>query len=517
MIELESYLVGEWRRGTGGAVALENPATGEVIGSVATEGFDLRAATAHARAVGGPALRAMSFAERGRMLKAMSGALHAEREALIEVSLACAGTTRGDAKYDIDGAIGTLAYYAGLAETLGERKFLLDGDGVQLTRSPRFFGYHARFPLEGVAVHINAFNFPAWGLAEKAATALLAGVPVITKPATSTAMLAYRAMKVLVEKQTFPTGALQFLCGRAEPLLAELCAGDAISFTGSAATGATLRKSAAVLERDVRLTIEADSLNAAVLGPEVEAGSDVFRAFVRDVAREMTQKTGQKCTAIRRIFVPADRADDVVVALGEELAVLKVGDPANDTVRMGPLATAGQLRDARAGIAALVAGGAKIVFGSAEQVTLVAGDASKGAFLGPVLLRHDDPAHAHVVHEREVFAPVATVLPYASLAEVPGLVARGGGSLLASIHAESVDTIATLVRGLAPHHGRVWVASDKVLDQATPSGMVLPSCIHGGPGRAGGGEELGGLRGLEFYTQRVAIQGDRALLERVLA
>ncbi len=304
---------------------------------------------------------------------------------------------------------------------------------------------------------------------------------------------------------------------RAEPLLAELCAGDAISFTGSAATGATLRKSAAVLERDVRLTIEADSLNAAVLGPEVEAGSDVFRAFVRDVAREMTQKTGQKCTAIRRIFVPADRADDVVVAPGEELAVLKGGDPANDTVRMGPLATAGQLRDARAGIAALVAGGAKIVFGSAEQVTLVAGDASKGAFLGPVLLRHDDPAHAHVVHEREVFAPVATVLPYASLAEVPGLVARGGGSLLASIHAESVDTIATLVRGLAPHHGRVWVASDKVLDQATPSGMVLPSCIHGGPGRAGGGEELGGLRGLEFYTQRVAIQGDRALLERVLA
>ncbi|HEY4219689.1 MAG TPA: 3,4-dehydroadipyl-CoA semialdehyde dehydrogenase, partial [Myxococcota bacterium] len=463
----------------------------------------------YARDVGGPALRAMTFAQRGALLKRMSAALHENREALIDVSIQNAGATRGDAKFDIDGGIGTLAFYARLGETLGERTFLVEGAGENLTRSPRFAGYHVKLPRTGAAVHVNAFNFPVWGLAEKAACALLAGMPVITKPATSTALVAWRAMQILVDKADMPKGVLQFVAGSLGDLLEGLLPEDVIAFTGSADTGAKLRGLAAVVERSVRINIEADSLNAAVLGPDVEPGSEPWHLFVRHVTTEMTQKTGQKCTATRRLFVPRARADEVQAALIEKLAAVRVGNPKEEGVDMGPLATKQQHNDAKLGLQKLHGDGAKTVHG---------GDVPSGAgyFLQPTLLRHDAAMKASAVHAHEVFGPVSTLMPYDSAAEAAKLVARGEGSLVASIYSDDKAFIEDMIKHCAPWSGRLVIGSTKVADTATTPGMVLPPSIHGGPGRAGGGEELGGERGLAFYSQRTAIQGDRALLDRIL-
>jgi oxepin-CoA hydrolase/3-oxo-5,6-dehydrosuberyl-CoA semialdehyde dehydrogenase len=373
-----------------------------------------------------------------------------------------------------------------------------------------------RVPRRGAAVHVNAFNFPAWGLAEKAAVALLAGMPVVSKPATSTALLAYRVMQVLVKENVLPEGALQLVCGSPGDMLSHLGAEDVLAFTGSGSTGALLRKLESVVLRSVRVNVEADSLNAAVLGTDVEPGSDTYLMFVRDVAKEITQKTGQKCTATRRIFVPPALVDRVIEDLSEQLSRIKVGDPALEDVRMGPLATAQQLRDVRAGIERLVSGGARVAYGSATEVSTIGADAKKGFFIGPMLLRADAPRDARAVHEHEVFGPVATVMPYESPEDAVSLVSLGEGGLVSSVYSDDRKLLETVVLGIAPYHGRVLVGSKKVADQAIAPGMVLPSCVHGGPGRAGGGEELGGERGLAFYTQRTAIQGDRALLDRIL-
>lgn len=516
MITLRSWLKDSWHEGTGDFVTLVNPATEAPVARTSTAGLDLRGAVEHARTVGGPALRAMTFAERGELLKRMSKVLFEVRDALIEASIVSGGTTRGDAKFDVDGATGTLAYYAALGQQLGTVRAIVDGPGEQLTRSPRFFGYHVKTPRQGVAVHVNAFNFPAWGLAEKAAVALLAGVPVISKPATATALLAYRVMERLVEAAKLPPGALQLVCGNAGDLLTHLGPQDVLAFTGGSATAARMRGLDGVVSRSVRVNIEADSLNAAVLGPDVEAGSDTYQMFIRDLCREMTQKAGQKCTATRRILVPQDRIDAVQESLTGELARVKVGDPALDEVRMGPLATAQQLRDAREGIAGLQASGARVVFGSATEVQPLGVPAGKGFFIAPVLLRADQPHQAAAVHAHEVFGPVATLMPYADLQDAIHLVARGEGSLVSSLYTDDRAALDTLLLGLAPYAGRLYCGSAKIAEQATPPGAVLPSCVHGGPGRAGGGEELGGLRGLDFYLQRTAVQGDRALLDRIL-
>ncbi|RLB56282.1 MAG: 3,4-dehydroadipyl-CoA semialdehyde dehydrogenase, partial [Deltaproteobacteria bacterium] len=319
MIELESYLNGEWKAGTGKKATLKNPATGEAVAETSTSGLDFAAALTYARDVGGPALRAMTFAERGAMLKEMSKALHEVRDELIEASIINAGTTRSDSKFDIDGATGTLAYYAGVGKRLGDRTYLVEGEGEQLTRGARLWGHHLLVPRRGVAVHINAFNFPAWGLAEKAACALLAGVPVVTKPATSTILPAYRLMKTLVDAKVLPDGALSFVCGSAGDLVTHLGPQDVLAFTGSGDTGAMLRRMDNVIERSVRINVEADSLNAMVLGEDVEAGSDTYQMFIRHASREITQKTGQKCTATRRVFVPEAIIDRVIKDLGEAL------------------------------------------------------------------------------------------------------------------------------------------------------------------------------------------------------
>jgi oxepin-CoA hydrolase/3-oxo-5,6-dehydrosuberyl-CoA semialdehyde dehydrogenase len=514
MITLKSYLAGSWQFGSGKAQVLVDPSTEEPIAEACTTGLDFGAALAWARSEGGPALRAATFATRAGWLKALSKAIHAERDALIELSMKSAGTTRSDAKFDIDGATGTLAYYAGVGAKLGEARILTE-PSEQLGQSARFFGTHVWTTRPGVAVHVNAFNFPAWGLGEKLAVAILAGTPVITKPATSTAPVAVRIAEIIVASGVLPAGAFQIVAGSSGDLLDRLLPEDALAFTGSADTGAKLRSMRPMIEKSVRVNIEADSLNSAVLAENVDTGDEAYRAFIRDVSKEMTQKTGQKCTATRRIFVPEALADRVQEDLIAEISRVKLGLPSLDEVRMGPLATKQQLEDFRAGVAKLVASGAKIVHGDPSTAAAIGVPAGKGFFAAPVLLRADAPDEAHAVHAHEVFGPCATLLPYRDTAHAVALVARGEGGLVASVYGDDRTLMKALVLGVAPFHGRVLVGSSKIADQAISPGLVLPSCVHGGPGRAGGGEELGGERGLRFYMQRTAIQGDRALLDKL--
>jgi len=510
MIELKSHLGGNWVSGRGKASVLVNPATEEEIAKAGTEGVDFAGARDFARDVGGPALRAMTFRERGAMLKAMSRALHAKRDELLDCAITSGGVTRSDAKFDVDGATGTLAFYAELGEKLGDARVLDDGEAVQLGRSPRLFGAHAYVSRLGVAVHVNAFNFPAWGLGEKAACALLAGMPVISKPATSTALLSFRIVEILVAEKILPPGALSFVAGSTGNLLELLDGQDVLAFTGSSTTGAMLRAGKSVVAHNVRVNVEADSLNAAVLGPDVEDASDTWNLFVADVVRDMTQKTGQKCTAIRRVYVPADRVAGVVDALKERLALVKVGDPSKEETTMGPVATAQQLRDVRAGIEKL-ATCARVVVGGARAI------ADKGFFVAPTLLVGDAPSASDPVHNHEVFGPCATVMPYdGSADDAARLVRAGGGGLVSSVYSDDRELIQACVMGIAPANGRVTIGSAKIAGQAIPPGTVMPALIHGGPGRAGGGEELGGTRGLAFYMHRVAVQGDRALVEGAL-
>jgi oxepin-CoA hydrolase/3-oxo-5,6-dehydrosuberyl-CoA semialdehyde dehydrogenase len=500
--------------GGDGEETLVNPATEEPLARVRTRGHDLAAALDHARRVGGPALRAMTFAQRGQMLKAMADALTAHRDELLDLAVRNGGNTRSDAKFDVDGALFTLTTYAEVARGLGDARCLVDGEGVTLGRSPRFHGQHIAVPRAGVAVHINAFNFPAWGLAEKAATALLAGMPVLSKPATSSAMVAHRILEVLVEKAALPEGALSLLVGSPRGLVELLAGQDVVAFTGSGDTGAKIRALPNVIRDSIRVNVEADSLNAAVLGPDVEAGSETYDFYLKDVLRDMTQKAGQKCTAIRRVLVPAALADRVRDDLVDRLASVTVGNPAQDGVRMGPVATAAQKQDVREGIDLLARDG-RLVFGSAE-LRPVGAPEGKGFFVGPVLLEVEPGAEAPSVHGREVFGPVATVVPYDGRpASAVELVARGGGGLVSSIYSEDTGFVSELALGLAPHHGRLFLGSAKIAELSPGPGTVLPLLVHGGPGRAGGGEELGGLRGMSHYMQRVALEGARPVIERI--
>ena len=395
MQELRSYVGGSWVAGTGAQQTLLNPTTEEPLAQASSEGVDLKAALDYARTTGGPALRAMSFAERGAALKAIADAMQGERDVLLELGIANGGNTRSDAKFDVDGAIATLLAYSDYGTSLGEKKFLPDGEGIQLGRSARFHGQHISVPRHGVAVHINAFNFPAWGFAEKAAVALLAGMPVLSKPATSSAMVAHRIMQLIVEKKLLPEGALSFLVGAARDLVAHLGPQDVVAFTGSGETGMQIRAAPSVVRHSVRINIEADSLNAAVLGPDVEPRSDMYELFLKDVVRDMTQKAGQKCTAIRRVLVPQEWYSSVKQDLAELLGAIRVGDPRFEDTRMGPLASAAQLADVREGVGRL---GGRHAFGS------LAPAASKGFFLSPILIEDA----GEVVHEREVFGPVAS-------------------------------------------------------------------------------------------------------------
>jgi oxepin-CoA hydrolase/3-oxo-5,6-dehydrosuberyl-CoA semialdehyde dehydrogenase len=445
----------------------------------------------------------------------MSRAVHARRDELLALAIANGGNTRSDAKFDVDGAIGTLAAYADLAGELGDAQVLLDGEGAQLGRSARLFGQHVFLPRQGVAVHVNAFNFPAWGLAEKAACALLAGMPVISKPATSTAVVAFRLVQILVEDGVLPDGVLSLLCGSSGDLLDRLGGQDVLAFTGSSATAGALRGGAAFAQASAHVNVEADSLNAAVLGPDVQDGSELLNLFVGDVVRDVTQKTGQKCTAIRRVYAPAPVVEAVLERIRERLVAVKIGDPAREEVGMGPVSTAQQLMDVRDGIARLASAG-RFVCGGPEPVEALGVDRGKGYFVAPTLVHAPEPRADDAVHRHEVFGPVATVMPYdGSAAAAARLTAWGGGGLVSSVYSDDKDFARELVLGMAPLHGRITLGTSKSASQAMPPGTVLPQLLHGGPGRAGGGEELGGRRGLALYMQRTALQGDRALVEAI--
>lgn len=517
MKTLKSYVCGRWHEATSGFAPLVDPSTEEVLAQASSEGVDFAAVLDYARERGGPALRAMTFAQRGALLKDMSKVLRDHRDELLDLSRQNNGTTKPDGSFDVDGGGGTLAYYAALSKSLGDRHFLTEGEGVQLAKTEGFWAQHILVPRRGVAVHINAFNFPTWGFAEKAACALLAGMPVITKPATATALTTERCVELIIEAGILPEGALQLIIGSTGDLLDRLGPQDVMAFTGSADTARKLRNRPSLMAANTRVNVEADSLNAAVLGPDVDpaSGSATFALFLKDVLREMTQKTGQKCTAVRRVLVPSDRIDAVQDALISGLGAVVTGNPAEAGVGMGPLATEQQLRDAEEGVAEL-ARTARLVHGSGKRIAGTGAPEGKGFFFEPTLLRADDARQAGAVHEREVFGPVATLLPYdASAAAASEIVALGGGVLVTSLYSDDASWVGEFIANGGGAAGRVYVGSESSAADAPGSGAALPQALHGGPGRAGGGEELGGLVGVKLYLQRVAVQGSKALVNEV--
>lgn len=510
-VELKSFLQGKWVSGHGKSVFLYNPTTEEKIAEASTEGLDFHEALHFARKQGGKALRSLHFKERAHLLRKMVDAIHQKRDELIEVAIQNSGNTRKDGKFDIDGATAVLSAYAEIGDTLGEHYFLTEEEIYPLGRTPRFAGQHILTPLQGVAVHINAFNFPAWGFAEKAASALLAGVPIFVKPATSTALLTYRIAELLVP--LMPTGTFSLICGPIGNLLEHLTAQDMVAFTGSSETGSKIKSHPNLIRNNIRVNVEADSLNATILGPDVEPETETFKLFLMEVAREMTSKAGQKCTAIRRIFVPESRLEAVQEQLIERLKEIVIGDPQLKEVQMGPLATADQLQSAKNGLKTLLKS-AQIVYGNPETVVPKGVPANKGYFFPPVLLKAN-PETAKEVHDCEIFGPVSTLLPYpdTDLESLTRWVERGGGSLVSSVFSDDKKFLQQIVLQLAPFHGRILMGTEKIVELSTGHGTVMPQLVHGGPGRAGGGEELGGLRGMHFYLQRTAIQGYRPLLE----
>jgi len=505
-MKLESFVLGGWHAGSGEGAALRDATTGTVIARASAAGLDLHAVLDHARRLGGPALKDLNFRERAQLLKDLGKYLLERKEELYELSY-CTGATRADSWTDIEGGITTMLSLASRAlREMPDGNVFVEGDVERLSRHGSFLGQHICTPLEGAAVLINAFNFPVWGLLEKLAPALIAGVPAIVKPATSTCYLAERLVRRIVESGLLPSGALQLICGGAGDLLEHLGSEDVVCFTGSAATAHQLKSLPAIVTRSVRFVAETDSLNASILGPDARPGTVEFDLYIEEVGREMTAKAGQRCTAIRRAIVPEALAGDVTAALGRWLASVPVGDPRAPGVKMGPLASLAQRREVLARVAAL-AQEAALAAGSPEQCRPVGADRERGAFVPPLLLRCRDSGSARAVHEVEAFGPVATVIGYASVPQAIELARRGGGSLAASVFSAD-ETVATeLVLGLAPYHGRVLVANRHCAKESTGHGAPLAPLVHGGPGRAGGGEELGGLRAVLHYMQRTAVQG----------
>lgn len=504
-MKLASYVSGKWIEGSDEGSPLVDPVTGEELARASTTGIDIGAAMDYARETGGAALRAMSFAERAGLLKAIADTLTANRDSYFDIALANSGNTKIDATIDIDGGIGTIKYFAYLGKSLGDAKALKDGQFDRLGKDEAFQSMHLSLPLRGVAVHINAFNFPSWGLWEKAAVAILSGVPVLAKPATATAMLSERMVRDVIDAGVLPAGVLNLVCGSARELTDNITGQDVIAFTGSADTAHMLRAHPKVISSSVRMNVEADSLNTSILGPDAKPGSAEFDLFVREVRKEMTQKAGQKCTAIRRAFVPKAIIGDVADALAAALAKTVIGNPRNEGVHMGPVVSKSQQKAVLEALTQLKSE-AKVVTGG-DDIQLVDADAKTGCFVAPTLLRCDNPGDARIVHEVEAFGPVSTLMPYDTPDQAFALSRRGGGSLAASVFTGDAGFAADAVAGIGVAHGRVLVVDDSVGKSQTGHGIVMPMCVHGGPGRAGGGEELGGLRSLHFYHQRLAVQG----------
>ncbi|HEX3614702.1 MAG TPA: phenylacetic acid degradation bifunctional protein PaaZ [Sporichthyaceae bacterium] len=509
---LESYAAGSWFRAQDVGDPLLDAATGEEVARISATGLDLAAMAEHARTAGGPAIRALTFPQRAGLLKQLAAHLNEDKDELYALS-ARTGATRRDSMVDIDGGIGTVFVYASKgAKELPNDTIVLDGPEEMLGKNGVFAGRHIFSSRPGVAVEINAFNFPVWGMLEKLAPAFLAGLPSIVKPASQTAYLTEAIVRRIIASGILPEGSLQLLCGSAGGLLDVLGEQDSVSFTGSAHTATVLRSNPAVQQRGVRLQVEADSLNCSILGPDVTPGSPEFDLFVKAVVTEMTVKAGQKCTAIRRTIVPAAAADAVVEAIAAKLSKITVGNPNSERVRMGALASLAQRAEVRKSVEALRSS-ADVVFGSPDSVEVIDADPERGAFLSPILLRARPGAVEP--HDVEAFGPVSTVLTYDSVADAVALAARGKGSLAGSVVTADPATARELVRGLAPWHGRILVLDGVSAPDNTGHGTPLPGLVHGGPGRAGGGEELGGIRGVLHHMQRSAIQGSPDMLAAI--
>ena len=510
-LKLLNYAADRWVAGDGGLAEVMSAVTGEVVAETGSGGLDFASMLDHARKVGGPALRKLTFHQRAWMLKDLANAIMARKEELYELSYAT-GATRGDGWIDIEGGAGTLFSFSSKGRReLPNGRVLIDGAMEPLSKTGSFVGQHVYTPLQGAAVHINAFNFPVWGMLEKLGPTLLAGMPAIVKPASSTGYLTEACVRIMIEAEILPKGALQLIMGGVGDLMDHLTCQDVVSFTGSAATAMKLQTHPVIARESVRFVAERDSLNASILGPDAAPGTPEFDLFVKEVAREMTVKAGQKCTAIRRAMAPAACLDAVQEALSERLSRIRIGDPREDGVQMGALASQSQLRSVREAVAEL-AKSARIVSGD-PNASPVAGN---GAFISPILLRSDDPWGSAAVHDVEAFGPVSTLMPYRDLDDAIALANRGMGSLALSLFTFDPAVAQGFVLGAGAYHGRMVILDRTSAKESTGHGSPLPVLVHGGPGRAGGGEEMGGIRGVKHYMQRTALQGGPEVLSKII-
>ena len=504
-MKLENYITGNWITGDGDGQPLYNAVTGEAVATASTKGLDFKQILEYGRTVGNPALRKMTFHERGNMLKALALHLRDHLDKFYAISYKT-GATRADSWVDIEGGIGNLFANASLRRKLSNETFVVDGDSHNLSTNNTFMGTHILVPKEGIAVHINAFNFPVWGMLEKIAVNLLAGMPAIVKPATVTSYLTEAVVKEIIASKILPEGALQLICGSAGYILDHVTSQDVVTFTGSASTGLMLKSNPNILKENVPFNMEADSLNCIVLGQDVNPGMPEWSIFIKEVRKEMTLKAGQRCTGIRRIFVPENKMEDMWKEIGASLSQTAIGDPLNAAVRMGSLAGQTQRNEVKEQIQKLLAS-SQMVYGSLDSVEVVGADANKGAFMSPVLLMNENPFEAKEAHEVEAFGPVSTIMPYKKMDDAIALSKLGKGSLVSTIVTADHKTAQQYVIGAASHHGRILVLNSECAKESTGHGSPLPLLVHGGPGRAGGGEEMGGLRGVKHYLQRTAIQG----------
>lgn len=513
MYMLQNYAMGQWVAGTGRRLDLMDAVTGEKIGEAGSEGLDFKSMLHYARTVGGPKMRALTFHQRAAMLKAIAKVLMERKDDFYALSY-MTGATKSDSWVDIEGGIGTFfAFSSRGRREFPNETFHVEGPTEPLSKNGTFVGRHILVPVEGVAVHINAFNFPVWGMLEKMAPALLAGVPCIVKPATAGSHLAEAVFRTILETGILPEGAIQLICGNAGDLLDHVEEQDVVAFTGSAATGQKLKSGAAVMKHSVRFNMEADSLNCCILGPDAVPGTEEFELFIKEVAREMTTKAGQKCTAIRRSIVPSGLEEDVIKALTKRLASTTIGAPTAEGVRMGPLASRIQVGAVRSA-AELIRHGAEMVYGGGD-FNVVGADRDKGAFFAPMLMVCDDPLNRLEPHDVEAFGPVNTVMPYRSIDDAVRLARMGKGSLVGSVVTADPKVARDVVLGAGSYHGRMLVLDRTSAKESTGHGSPLPQLVHGGPGRAGGGEEMGGARGVTHYMQRVAIQGSPSMVTAI--
>ncbi len=512
-MKLENYIQGKWVTGDGDGIPLYNAVNGEVVATATTKGLDFADILEYGRKVGNPALRKMTFQERGMMLKKLAMHLNKQKAKFYEISYKT-GATKLDSWIDIEGGFGNLFANASLRKEFPNKPFHVDGEGIDLSRGGQFMGHHIMVPKRGVAIHINAFNFPVWGMLEKCAVNWMAGVPAVVKPATNTSFLTEAVVREIISSGILPEGALQLICGSARSILDTVESQDVVTFTGSADTGRLLKSNPRLVEEAVPFNMEADSLNCSVLALDAAPGTPEFKLFIKEVKKEMTVKCGQKCTAIRRIMVPEKYVEDVQIALGKELSRTVIGDPALKETRMGALVSKDQVQEVKERVAELRKT-AELVYGDLEKVEVQGADSERGAFLSPILLLEKDPYKNTAVHNVEAFGPVSTIMPYKTTEEAIELSHMGKGSLCCSISTFDDAIAAEFTVGAASHHGRILVLNRESATASTGHGSPLPTLVHGGPGRAGGGEEMGGMRGVKHYLQRCAIQGSPTTISEI--